>query len=547
MLRTGRRYRKNRADARYDVIVVGSGIGGLCSAALLARMGRKVCVLEQHYTAGGYTHSYERNGYEWDVGVHYIGEVHKPSSMLRRLFDVITDGQLQWAPMDAVYDRILIGDRHYDLVAGEAQFRAEMKRQFPDEAEAIDCYVARIKRVSALVPRFFAGQGMPRALARGYNSIRRHMLPDYFFKTTRQVLEELTANQELISVLTGQWGDYGLPPSQSAFMMHAMVAKHYLEGGSYPVGGATRIAETIIPVIRRGGGEVFTYARVAEILVAGKRTVGVRLANGDRIDADVVISDAGLVPTVKQLLSGEAARRSGLATAAEKLELSAAHLCLYCGFKGNAQTLGLPKTNFWLYPSGDHDGNVARFTADESAPMPLIYISFPSAKDPSWDHRYPDKSTVEIVAPTNPAWFRPWQGTQWGKRGADYEAFKSHLAKRLLEALFKQMPQLREALDFHELSTPLSTQWFQANQQGEIYGLDHGLKRFIPGAVHPATRIKGLYLTGADVVTAGVGGALMGGVMTCCALLGWRSYQVWQLFRRPDYSPGARTSAGEPV
>ena len=545
MLRTGRRYRKNRADARYDVIVVGSGIGGLCSAALLARMGRKVCVLEQHYTAGGYTHSYERHGYEWDVGVHYIGEVHKPSSMLRRLFDVITDGQLQWAPMDDVYDRIVIGDRHYDLVAGEARFRAEMKRHFPGEAEAIDRYVARIKSVSALVPRFFAGQGMPRVLARGYNRVRRHFLPDYFFKTTRQVLEELTSNQELISVLTGQWGDYGLPPSQSSFMMHAMVAKHYLGGGSYPVGGAARIAETIIPVIRRSGGEVFTYARVSEILVRGKKAVGVRLANGDRIDADVVISDAGLVPTVRQLLPEQAARRSGLAAAVARLDLSAAHLCLYCGFRGDAETLRLPKTNLWLYPNGDHDANVARFQADDKAPLPLIYVSFPSAKDPSWDRRYPHKSTVEIVAPTNAAWFRRWEGTQWQKRGADYEALKSRLADQLLEALFKQMPHLRAALDFHELSTPLSTQWFQSNQQGEIYGLDHGLQRFDPGGVHPATRIKGLYLTGADVVTAGVGGALMGGVMTCCALLGWRSFQVWQLFRQPGGSPRASASTGE--
>ena len=96
MRRTGRRYRSGRAAEHYDVIVIGSGIGGLCLAALMSRLGRRVCVLEQHYTAGGFTHSYEREGFEWDVGVHYIGEVHKPHSTLRRLFDVISDGALQW-------------------------------------------------------------------------------------------------------------------------------------------------------------------------------------------------------------------------------------------------------------------------------------------------------------------------------------------------------------------------------------------------------------------------------------------------------------------
>ncbi|HXG27955.1 MAG TPA: FAD-dependent oxidoreductase, partial [Nevskiales bacterium] len=109
MKRIGRRYRTGRADGHYDVIVIGSGIGGLTSAALLSKLGRKVGVLEQHYTAGGFTHSYERNGYEWDVGVHYIGEMQRQNSPLRRIFDLITDGQLQWAPMDPCYDRIIIG------------------------------------------------------------------------------------------------------------------------------------------------------------------------------------------------------------------------------------------------------------------------------------------------------------------------------------------------------------------------------------------------------------------------------------------------------
>ncbi len=98
MKRVGRRYRPQRVDEHYDVIVIGSGIGGLANAALLSRLGRRVCVLEQHYTAGGFTHTYERNGYEWDVGVHYIGEGHKPYSPLRRIFDGISDGQRQWAP-----------------------------------------------------------------------------------------------------------------------------------------------------------------------------------------------------------------------------------------------------------------------------------------------------------------------------------------------------------------------------------------------------------------------------------------------------------------
>ncbi|MCP3663600.1 MAG: NAD(P)-binding protein, partial [Gammaproteobacteria bacterium] len=102
-LRIGKRYRAGRLESNYDVIIIGSGIGGLTSAACLSKMGKKVLVLEQHYTAGGFTHSYARNGYEWDVGVHYIGDVGSKNTVIRKMFDFISDNKLQWASMDENY------------------------------------------------------------------------------------------------------------------------------------------------------------------------------------------------------------------------------------------------------------------------------------------------------------------------------------------------------------------------------------------------------------------------------------------------------------
>ena len=532
MKRTGTRFRPRLVQGDYDAIIIGSGIGGLTTAALLARLGKRVCVLEQHYTAGGYTHSYEREGYEWDVGVHYIGEVHKPWSMIRRVFDVISDGNLDWAPMDAHYDRIVIGEQTYDYVAGREEFKAEMARHFPGEVAVLERYVDLLSEVSAKVPRFFAGQALPRSLGMLYSKLRRLWLPDYFFKTTREVLEGLTDNQELIGVLTAQWGDYGLPPAEAAFVMHAMVAKHYITGGNYPVGGAIRIAETIIPVIETAGGQVFTYAGVDKIIVENGRAVGVRLQkDGVELRAPQIVSCAGLIPTYTRLIPTDVAAQHNLLAPLQQVEPSAATLCLYAGFKGSAAELGLPKTNYWVYPSFDHDANISAFKNSADAPMPLIYMSFPSAKDPSWDARYPNKATVEIVAATLPARFAQWQGSTWGKRGADYEALKAELTEHLLETLYQHQPQLRGQLDFCELATPLSTEWFQWNVQGEIYGIDHTVKRFDQHWIHSQTPIKGLYLTGADTVTAGVGGALMAGVLTASRMLGWRGYKVGKLLK----------------
>src|SRR5580704_10557961 len=96
----GSSYQQNPVADQWDAIVIGSGIGGLAAAALLAKHGgKRVLVLERHYVAGGFTHTFHRPGYEWDVGVHYVGQVQDAASPLRRIFDRLTDGRLKWNPM----------------------------------------------------------------------------------------------------------------------------------------------------------------------------------------------------------------------------------------------------------------------------------------------------------------------------------------------------------------------------------------------------------------------------------------------------------------
>src|ERR1017187_10171422 len=118
-------YKQHPPEGEWDAIAVGSGIGGRGAAALLPqRAGKRVLVLERHYTAGGFTHVFRRPGYEWDAGVHYIGGVNDPASPVRATFDHITEGRLGWNPMADVYDRMLIGDRRYDFPTGLERFRA---------------------------------------------------------------------------------------------------------------------------------------------------------------------------------------------------------------------------------------------------------------------------------------------------------------------------------------------------------------------------------------------------------------------------------------
>ena len=166
----------NQLDTKWDAIVIGSGIGGLATAALLSRYaGKKVLVLERHYTPGGYTHSFNRPGYSWDVGVHYVGQMQSsksgdPALPVRAVFDHLTGGQLQWQPMPDVYDRIVIGQgdsrRTFDFPSGLENLRASLKQSFPSEASAIDNYLAAVQSAQKSSGLYFAEKAIPRPIAR---------------------------------------------------------------------------------------------------------------------------------------------------------------------------------------------------------------------------------------------------------------------------------------------------------------------------------------------------------------------------------------------
>jgi all-trans-retinol 13,14-reductase len=116
-----------------------------------------VCLLlERHYAAGGFTQVFRRPGLEWDVGLHYIGQVQDPESETRRMFDHITDGRLQWARMPDVYDRLIIRDRTFDFHAGVDHFRERMQSYFPQDVGAIDQYIQTVNRCVARIGLFFA-------------------------------------------------------------------------------------------------------------------------------------------------------------------------------------------------------------------------------------------------------------------------------------------------------------------------------------------------------------------------------------------------------
>ncbi|MDP6570617.1 MAG: FAD-dependent oxidoreductase, partial [Candidatus Marinimicrobia bacterium] len=329
---------------------------------------------------------------------------------------------------------------------------------------------------------------------------------------------EIFNDEKILGVLTGQWGDHGLPPAQSSFAMHAMVVRHYLDGGNYPVGTSRRIAETAVDYLQSMGGELYVNAGVDEIITHKGKAVAVRMERGEEIKAPLIISSAGVMNTYGKLLRNSS-QSNEFSQNLEKVSPTGSYICLYMGLNKSAKELNLGNTNLWIYPGYNHDDNVSRFREDVSAPLPVVYVSFPSAKDPAFEKESPGFATMEAITVSNWKDFGSWKDKPWKKRGEDYEAVKDKLSGRILEAVYQHVPQARDALAYSELSTPLSVKSLANYPQGELYGLDHTPQRFHQKWLKPKSKIKNLYLTGQDVLTVGVTSALFSGLVTASAIM----------------------------
>ena len=527
------RYKTSKIPNNIDVIVIGSGIGGLSCAAYLSKVGKKVLVLEQHYIAGGCCHVFDEKGVEHETGIHYIGNIEKRKQIL----DLITEKPIEWCKMgeheerNGVYDEIFIEDQHYLFRAGEENFIKDLSNRFEGEEENIRDYIKLVNKV-AKKDLFFSIKIIRsfwiRKILKLYLKYWDKDYYKYVNTSAYDVIRTFTKNEDLIAVLGGQFGDYGPTPKKANFFIHASIVNHYLEGGYFPKGGPSEIIKNIIPIIEGGGGRILVVKSVSEIIIEDGCAKGVIMENGDKIYANKVVSGVGLNNTFNKLMPNEMIENDSVIKYRElinKVGNSTGFIYCFVNLDGTAKELELRDSNLWIYPNKDYDKLLDDFEQDITKnPMPL-FIASSSAKDTSWNKRYPNKSSVIILTMAKKEWFEQWENEDCMKRNLDYKDLKETMAQRMLsEGLYKFYPKTKGKVTHYEMGTPLTNQFYLGCLDGEGYGLNSNSSRYLDiELLKPQTSIKNLYLTGQDVCTLGFTGALMGGILTSHSILGYGS------------------------
>ncbi|MGH1490885.1 MAG: phytoene desaturase family protein [Acidimicrobiales bacterium] len=492
----------------FDVIIVGSGMAGLSTASLLAQVGKKrVLVLESHFKLGGFLHGFQRHGYEWDPGVHYLGELSE-GSLTRYCMDLVTGSKVQWHKLEHEFEEFVFPEMKLRVPSDPKEYKAVLKGHFPGEAKGLDKYFKDLGRIRLWSQRWFFSKVYSGVLG-SLLSVGRKVVET----NTKEYLDANFNDPQLKAILTAQWGDYGTPPGSSAMGVHGIVAADFEKGGFYPIGGSQKIIDAAVAKIEEHGGTCLTRHPVSEILIENNKAYGVSVETRQGTEqyfAPIVVSAAGVDTTFGKLVDTDHAQveRARLMES----EPGPSATVLFLGIKDDPRNHGFRDTNYWVYRGLDH--NVPTDTTSFPPRIDGGYLSFGSLRNPVLD-----KHTAQIVTFSNHEVWAEYEAKPWKKRGEEYEQMKADYADQLLDFIDERLPGLRDIVEYKELSTPLTVESFTNHPNGQIYGRACTPRR-VASKWSIDTSVDKLYITGTDLVCPGINSALMIGVMTAGKLLG---------------------------
>jgi all-trans-retinol 13,14-reductase len=522
--------RDNKGDREreiWDVIVIGSGLGGLACAAYLAAAGKRTLVLESHYVAGGNSQTFrrERKGklYEFDVGLHYIGECGPEGMITRVMRGAGLDGRVSYRELDPDgFSTLVFPDLTFRVPTGWERYKARLLETFPREAEALGKTVDILQQVAAEGRRLQNGE-----VAENDMFAACPMFFQWGIRPITELFSEMQVSERAAAVILGEQGDYAVRPSRTAVALQAGVTDHYMRGAFYPEGGGQMLAARLVEAIRAYGGEVRTRSRVQRIRVAGGKVTGVTLdRDGVEIDAPVVVSNADLKRTVNELVGREHFAPATVERV-DSFRMSLPLFIVYLGVDVDYVAQGLPNTNYFMWGTYDIEHVYDQLERGIIPDEDLVYVTIASLKDPDNRRMAPAGHSNLQIMTLVPREYQVWAVDKGPAEGgyyhkdAEYRRRKHELVERLMASAERVLPGLRDHVDWQESATPVTQERFTRSTGGTSYGIEFATDQMGPMRYGPETEVGGLYLTGASMPSGhGIGSVLRGGVVTAGRILG---------------------------
>jgi len=488
---------------QYDVVVIGSGLGGLVSALILAMEGKKVCVLEKNNQYGGNLQTFVRDKTIFDTGVHYIGGLNQNENLFKYFsyLDILSDLKLEKLD-DNGYDLISFSDENikYPHAQGYENFIKQLVAFFPEEEIALRKYIQKIQEICNSFPMLNLSEGF------GYDDEAIQINANDFFN-------EITSNNKLKAVLAGTNFLYANNPENVPLYVHALSVDSYINSAWRVIKGGSQISKILIKKLRSFGAELYKHQEVVEFKTVDNKIVSC-FTNSEEYQADIFISNINIKQTLN--LVGTEKFGKPFAKRINSLNVVPSVFSLHLVLKPET----IPYFNHNIYHFKNQESVwEAYYQSNENWPkMAVITTSLNHSKQKFCD-------SLTIMTYMNFDEVLKWENSfntvnDKNNRGEDYESFKKNRTEKLLDLVEDIFPNLREKCLSIHTSTPLTYRDYIGSERGNLYGFEKESQSPMKTFISPKTKVSNLYLTGQNVRMHGILGVTIGAFSTSAEILG---------------------------
>jgi all-trans-retinol 13,14-reductase len=488
---------------KFDVVIVGSGMGGLVCGNILSREGYKVCVIEKNKQIGGCLQIFVRNKVVFDSGVHYLGGLEKNQNLYQIFKWLGLMDQLHFEKMDSAFDIILIGknQKQYQINQGFDLFEKQMNLDFPQEKQGIRKYLETIQYICDQFPLYRLGSEVSVASKKDVMGI-----------SAKEFIESITIDETLRAVLAGNNMLYAGSGYETPLYVHALTVNSYMESSWRCINGGAQIGKLLAKNITSHGGSIVKNRAVKKMICENGRITKVVLQDDSIVHAETFVSDTTPANTFRMIDSPLI--RNATRTRMNELKNTVSAFIVNIVFKKDQYPY--EKHNYYYH----EDGSVWEMDVYDESNWPRGYAIYPVASSSNPEFA----SGMTIFAYMKYSDLAPWASTfntvsDKQERGKEYEDFKRAKAEKLLDRVEERFPELRKSILHYYTGTPLTYRDYIGNQDGNIYGAFKDYRQPLSAMVSPKTKIPNLFMTGQSLNLHGILGTAISGIITSAELM----------------------------